>query len=553
MSQKAILKVEVKKLETENSKNRLKLADFTKQLSLVDSKFNKELADAHASAETRFNEMQAAKIDQVKQCIADKRVEVEKLVDSFPGLEKQEIAGKLELQQICLKLEQAYPPGLIDNYSCEQLTEYEDDGEAFEDYQRLEKLSSSLGGHTNQESLFDKLSDIFIAVAESADGDDDGVTGNKRDIIIGSSIAGALVLFTVFVPFIVLFGLAVIAGVGLIQGIKTRQVLQKLYSIRKYLNQAYDRDVFQEDKTSIMEEVDTFLRGVESDYIEEVKQKEFVFDEHLRDDIERRRVDEFESIKSKIQALTNLINSKERDINKMNDEISKFEEEERQRAAKLREEYFSKICLDFAWLDNILIDITTDNRIKTTPNYKGNTLYYSTSGDSIQKFAKLYIFQVLLRSHTDYLSSVILDYKYMGGELLQFQGLPPNSCRLCFNQEDIDQRVDVMNNDMRARASNILSTCTNLEEFNKLMSEYGSTGENFWIVHVFGLPTVTEEFKFFLKNGSKVGYFFKLYLTTSEIKDVYDSLDFDDFMAICEVGDLVYERSPNNLEEFRGK
>ena len=85
-------------------------------------------------------------------------------------------------------------------------------------------------------------------------------------------------------------------------------------------------------------------------------------------------------------------------------------------------------------------------------------------------------------------------------------------------QDKITDKITSMQEEIFARNSNILKSVNSIKDFNNLMATYHATGESYVFVHLFGLQSVNDTLKHFLRNGPKVGYFFHLYLTMDEFK-----------------------------------
>ena len=297
-----------------------------------------------------------------------------------------------------------------------------------------------------------------------------------------------------------------------------------------------------------MEYVDAFLEETRDDYIADVKSREFKMNQSLLDDLvakteaNKQRLDA--SILAKRQKL-DMARDRAADLLRQLDEASKRKEE---LAKGAYAKFLGKIQWEHKWADSMLLDVTKDNRVIGCKWLRANTLYYSKSGDSLQTFLHLVAYQSLLRMHPSYANQVLIDYKHYGGKLVPFSKLLPAIFQLCAHAEDIEKKMSRIGTDIRSRCDTILQSCESIESFNELMSSYGVGGESFVVVHIVGLSSITNELAMFFKNGPKVGYFFKIYLTSEELNKIGKDFPFEDFGEFVEVTDNVIPRTVSQVK-----
>ena len=158
----------------------------------------------------------------------------------------------------------------------------------------------------------------------------------------------------------------------------------------------------------------------------------------------------------------------------------------------------------------------------------------------------------MLRMHPEYATQVVLDYKYMGGELTQFLTLEGKCIKLCYSEEDLRKQQDIITNEIKARTKSILSSSANLDEFNALMATYDATGEYYAIIHVFGLEAVNSAMKNWFRNGPRVGYIFKFYWTYDEMQQLKDDLPLSDIKDFYEIKENPIPRTATAVKRIVG-
>lgn len=495
-----------------------------------------------AQEQARFEEEKVVLKKTIAERCAAKASDAETLLDTFPELEKKEFAGKYEVKAIDEKLSEMYPPQMLDGYVCTSPIEFDTEGEAYAAYTQLERKIARLKSGSFAATLF---SGITSALETMSGGD-----GMKSKA--GLVVAAMLMLSFVAAPFIYLGLFTVIGICAGIQGINSMSILRTLFSIKLFLNDSYDEDIFQEDRTNIMDSVNEFLEGIKQEYCEKVDCREFQMNPKILQDYDVK-------VKSEAEKLDVAIQVKDQHLKELRDKAAEMVDEldrlvaEREKAAQ---EAYSKVLqtTDWKneWYSTLLIDVTADKRIIGCHWTQGNTLYLAKDIEDLQKFEQLAIYQSFLHMHPSICGQVVLDYKYMGGPLVPFSRLQTSIFEMATEKEAIDKRIERIKNDIRARTGSILQSCPSIEEFNKLMGTYDAPGESYVLVHLCGLMNLVPELLSFFKNGPRTGYYFKLYMTLEEFKNVVQDFPYDDFPEYAEVSTAVAPRTAAQVRRMAG-
>ena len=84
------------------------------------------------------------------------------------------------------------------------------------------------------------------------------------------------------------------------------------------------------------------------------------------------------------------------------------------------------------------------------------------------------------------------------------------------------------------------------------MASFDAPGENFVVVHVFGLSAFNSQLISNMRNGGRVGFFFKFYLTVEELSEAGTKFPFDCFTEFFQVGDYPMLRTVLSLKKMLG-
>lgn len=526
MAQKADLMLEAAKKNEEIERLEERISQYDRQLKDLPMLFDKQRREAVVSAQRAFDRRQEELRARVDAIITKKRAEVAALVDSFPGMETKEFAGKVELEELEEHLKKVYPADMIEGYVCMNPIELQDDEEAFRLYSKIESMVMSLtrGG---------KLSSMVF------NGITDALTNVSDDPKVGMKVVPAILLLYLggifIIPFVFLGVLTTLGVASAVHGMYVRNLLRKMYSVKMYLNATYDEDIFQEDRRKLLRKTDDFLEDARLQGYSALDQNKFEHDP----EVDRKLEQKFEIERKKMEQARDLdgvtLKRVKEDLSRLLIQIEELEDQEKKRAESARKEHLETVKWEMKWMEYLFIDVTPENRLLMMPFSKANSLYYANDIDELQNFSKLTVFQCMLHMHPSFATQIVLDYKYMGGDLNKFLVLEGKSVQLGITPEEHTVQHDLIDNDVKARTKSILASSDNLDQFNELMASYDATGEYYAIVHVFGLKNVTPNMLNWFKNGPRVGYIFKLYLTTAELKQLKDEIPLDDLKDFFEI------------------
>lgn len=460
------------------------------------------------------------------------------LVDSFPGAETREFAGKYEVKNLEAQLKEHYPSDFIGGYIGLSAREFSSEADAFRTYTRLENQLAYLEDDAFASKMYDFIADGLTKITRSCK------AGGK--IILALLIA--LVISAAIYPFLLLSVISVIAVVAVLRGLGMRHILYDLFSIKSFLNESYDEDIFQDARDETIRIVNDFVDSVKEEYSSEVSQEEFTMNQTILKDIETKFAAEQERVKAQLN-----LKQQERavvadEIAQMLDELSRAEEARAKAAAEAKSKFLETLNWKYEWNSNILLDVTGNSKVVLFPNKKCNTLFYGKDQQAVLQFETLCVFQNMIQMHPLYTAQVVLDYKLSGRGIMPFTRVNPLVLTLASDAESIGKQTSKVATSIRDRITNILQSCEDIESFNQLMAEYGTAGENYVIVHVFGLDKFTPEFRDFLRNGKSVGFFFKFYFTVEELQALGKDLPLAEFDEWFEITDTAIPRNRAAIE-----
>lgn len=492
------------------------------------------------AAETAFRAQKSEDKVAVQSAIASLRERVEEFLDSCPDLDAKEFAGRYEIKDLEAKLCEVYPADFVEHYVCVNPIDFDDETEAYQVYASAEQHVNSLKQRNIAAALFSGLTGLMEGAAGY------GNIGSKIVLVL----IGLLLAVTLLQPFLILGLFTFVGAFSAIHGRYVGNILRQLFSVKEFLNDEYDEDIFQQDKGDIMEGVDEFLEGVEQDYIEEIDSREFHQPTKEINQIVAQAQREVQAIDNEIVVKMQNINNMKAQAASTLAEYEKAVEERKQVAANARKKYLGTFDWKSEWFATIFLDVNSEDKVVGCQWTQQNTLFIAKSIDPLQTFSQLAIFQNVLHVHPSFAGQVVIDYKYMGGNLLPFSRLPACVIDICVEPEKIEKKMTSLNIDVRARCNNILQSCASIEDFNKLMETYGVTGETYVTLHLFGLSALTAEQRMILKNGPKVGYFTKIYTTLEELQGLSKDFPFDDVPEYLEVSDKVVYRTGAQVQRL---
>lgn len=540
MAEESVLKIECAKLQAAIKGLEDELSQLSRTKDRLPAVTEAQKQRAISEAKNNFINKQRSDIETIKTKCAAMREKADVFLDTFPDLKSKEYAGKYEIKDLEARLSELYPVEMLSSYVCLQPLEFSSEGEAYRVYTRLERRVASLKQGSFASALFSGLTGLMNSVCK-----DDGMSGK-----IALGVVALIVLSFIVSPFVFLTIFTVVGFAVAVQGILIRQVLRNLYSVKAFLNESYDEDIFQKDKSDIMNSVNEFLEETQNDYIAEVQARQFEPTPGLLKDIENSAAKEQQKLEQTITVKQQLLAAKQQEAAIKLQELDAAVKTREEAAQRARKEMLETVDWKHEWLSQILLGVTAEHRVQGCHWLQGNTLYVAKDPDQLQTFWQLAIYQSMLHMHPDFAGQVVLDYKYMGSNLMQFSRVLSSIFTLCTDKEDIDKRVLRIKNDIRARTSNILKSCSSLVEFNTVMASYGGTGEAYVIVHLCGLQSISTDLKSFLRNGPKVGYFFKLYLTFEEFKELGKDFPFDEIPEYSEITNIATPRTAAQLRRL---
>ena len=523
--EKNSLMIDMQKCNMEISQLEAEVTQKQNKLRTLPSELASKISDEKNRQLSAFQQKLAKQKKTINDIVQRKVKEASDLLDTFPNLETKEFAGRCEIKSIEEHLKILYPDALIDNYVCLNLIEFEDDSEAFQVYSKLEFSVYSLRAGKLSGAIFNGLTSILDKAADIP----------KLGVKVVLVIAGAITFTLLVSPFLFLTVFSILGIASAIQGLRVQKILRRLYSIKKYLNTSYEVDIFERDKSDIMSNVTDFLSEVEQEYLSTVNSQVFKLNEDQIKKLESNSQLEEAKLKQDIALATQRIEDLKVRLDEMCKQLEELEESEKKAAAVAKKNFLETITWDRAWLDQILVDVVGGTQIKVMPFTKGVSLYYSENAQPLQELSRLVVMQCLTHMHPEFARNIVLDYKYNGGQLTQFLRFPESCCKICYTTDQVSKQVESTVNDIEARTNNILGSCESIEEFNALMKTYDAPGEYYVILHIFGLDSMASSILNIIRNGPRVGYFTKLYLTLEELQSLKDNLplrSINDFFEV---------------------
>ena len=540
MQTESALKIESAKLGAEIRSIESDINRLSTSLDRSDFILESNKQRAIMQAESEFNAEKERQVQRVDSACVNMRDRVEKLLDSFPDLRVKEYAGKYEVQSLEKHLQELYPKEFLDSYVCVDPIEFEDESDAYAVYTSLERRVMRIHRGTLFSTIFSGIVSLMSKVVK-----DDGVSGKASALALVATVLSFVVSPLLFSTIFTVVGIS-----SFVQGIIIHRILRDLESIKRFLNESYDEDIFQQDKSDILDEVDQFIEGVHSEYVSKINSKQFVMDTSVLKTLEEESRSLKEKTTAAIEGKRQLLAVKQQDLSRLLQNLEELQEAKKKEASAARDKYLSKVEWEYNWLSQILVDVSAENTIITANWPKSNVLYYGQSLDNLQKFCQLAVYQSLIHMPPDYCGQIVLDYKNMGSNLMRMTAVPQSLLFVGKDSDDIKIKTERMQEDIRNRVNNILKSSENIEQFNSMMREYGSVGEAYVIVHVCGLKSFDERLLMALRNGPKVGYFFRIYLTTDELLECKSTIPLGDFGDFYEITDKLVSRTHASVQRI---
>lgn len=542
MEEKASLMIKCSRISEQIDELQGGLDSAVKELEQIPVRLQQDKDRIYSEEYNSFVRKKETQLQAIEDAVNRKRQEVSNLLDSYPDLEKKEFAGKVEIQTLEDHLMEIYPASFIEEYMCLNPIPLVDDGEAYQLYTSTEAMVAGLKQGNIAGVVFNGLSSFLDKAADYPS------VGLKA----GLGFALFMAIGLVFSPFLFITGLSLLGLACGAQGVFVGGLLRRLYSVKQYLNDSYDEDIFQSDKADIMESVDSFFEDAKIPYIDAVTSKEFKFDEKLWSSAEKLAETNTNRLQAQKRMLSSELEKAKSELEQAISALDELEKKEREMSKVARGQYLGAITWKQEWLSQIFLDITSENKIKVMPYTQCNSLFYCDNATTLQNLGRLTVYQGVIHMHPNFSNTVVLDYKYNGGELMQFSTIPAKVLRLAYTEDAIDKQVESITNNIRSRTNNILGSCESITEFNKLMASFDAPGENFVVVHVFGLSAFNSQLISNMRNGGRVGFFFKFYLTVEELSEAGTKFPFDCFTEFFQVGDYPMLRTVGSLKKMLG-
>lgn len=543
MAEKANLMLEAAKKNEEIERLTAAVDKATEEINALPDRLSRAKQEARGTAQASFLRRQAELRSRIEAIITNKRKQAEDLIDSFPDKDVKDFAGRFEIEDLEEHLKGVYPVEMITDYVCIDPIDIADDEEAFRMYSSVENMVMSLtqGGGLSA-SIFNGINQVL-----------DTVTDDPR---VGMKIIPAIMMFyavgVLFMPFLFLTVFSVVGFASAGQGFFVKGLLRKLFSVKAYLNTSYNEDIFQTDRLKLLRNVDNALEPIRKEWLAYIDSQEFKYDPKEEVNLDKK----FQVEKKRLEQSRDLNNTS---LQRLKDElaeilakIDELEDEEKKRAETARKKYLETVAWEHAWMEHAFIDVSAENKLIMMPFIKGNSCYYSKDEEELKRFSRLIAYQCMLRMHPEFATQVVLDYKYMGGELTQFLTLGGKCINIRYSEEDVRKQTEIITNEIKARTKSILSSSANLDEFNALMATYGATGEYYAIVHIFGLEALSSAMKNWFHNGPRVGYIFKFYWTVDEMQSLKDDLPLADIKDFYEISGNPIPRTAAAVKRIIG-
>lgn len=496
-----------------------RLADVTAEVSSAEQNLQQLIQSQEGrinyilqEQQNAFSKKQNDVLSRIQDAIQQQRQEVFKIVERNLEEDIAAVDSMIEESGAINSIYTVLTEQQIQAYEPFNRTPISDEEDLERAIRKLTRMSSKLSKQISYASLFSLIRKIKAPIEE------EGNEGKKYLTYL--LILAITVVMMIFASSLLLSIYTFLGIYSFVQSRKIANVLNFYDSIIQYC----ESDSLREKKDSISdyitESTDSFFSEVEKEYTDMVTSKKFKADEKEVNSIKNTLKTEIENAKANLLKLREEQSICKKEVARIEAELEKQEQDKIKELEELERFYldYSKVNWEKKLLENIYLGCGKKNEPVLLPIEKENTLYLSNESTDLFEFARLFILQMLMHVNPDYLIQIVLDYKYMGGNLQPFLSIPNRCLSMFMEQDKITDKITSMQEEIFARNSNILKSVNSIEDFNNLMATYHATGESYVFVHLFGLQSVNDTLKHFLRNGPKVGYFFHLYLTMDEFK-----------------------------------
>lgn len=456
-----------------------------------------------------------------------------------------EITNILNDETLLEKVYQVISPEQIAAYEPPYTAQIEKD-DVEEEIQRLQMRADSVMKSVNLNKLFDYFEKAEFALPSVAQ-EDEPLEG-KKPKLSSKPEKYAMYFVVFFVSFFLLMKASILllllysvyAGYQLHNTVNVVRFLTLYNSLMESTGNGEMPSLQEQEKENVLVQVNAFLSTCETTYFKKIDNIAYTEDKKLLTHIYAEIEADLESKQSAVIRLQMAVEAAADEVMRIKSELERYEKERASKARSIEEKYLN--YRNMPWRDSLPEDIYLGKNKRGDavlfPLIHGNTLFVSDEAENLFSFARLFIMQMLINVHPDYVSQYVLDYKYMAGNLQQYMNIPPRCVSILMEQDKIESRLESLNEDILARNRNILRSVNSLEEFNELMRTYESVGEGYVFVHIFGLQQLTQLYHHFLRNGSKVGYYFYIYMTMEEYKQLKSEEMLDLMSAYFFISDI---------------
>lgn len=521
------------------SKERQTISELKSKISTWHPSLAHRLEQELEHQRKSFQQNQEERRQIVRNIIQSKRDGVAKMIDDSLNIQAPQFVGHDQMESVMQQMKEILPEGAVNGYTCWDPEEIENDQHAFKVYSFLDRFVATNGGGTLPTKVINFLTDALIALVESK--------GHGGTVAFAFSAIPLVLLL--FFPFALPAGLLVLSVFGGANGFVSRIALRKLYSIRRYMTTEYDEDLFNSDREKLLGQVEEYLQSAESEYLGKIDSAVFSPDESSLSTIKQQARADLETWKSQLLMNEQNLEHDSADLEKLQEELAREKASAKDRADNLEQMYFNEVNWEYKWPDRLLFNRRPSNAWDALLWTKDNSLYIFTDKEVLQNFVMLVTYQFVLHVNPFYAQQAVLDYKYMGGRCISLASLPSGVLTVNFGEE-LTKQLENITDKVHSRIDTILKTSPDLEKFNELMKTYNAPGESYLLTHVCSPSSLDDTWRSILRNGPKVGIFFKFYVLESDLKDLGKDFPVEDFPGLFKVGDNVLETTEQGVKRL---
>ena len=521
------------------SKEKQTISELKSKISTWQPSLAHRLGQELENQRKLFQQNQEERRQIVRNIIHSKRDGVAKMIDDSLNIQAPQFVGHDQMESVMQQMKEILPEGAVNGYTCWDPEEIENDQHAFKVYSFLDRFVATNGGGTLPTRVINFLTDALIALVESK--------GHGGTVAFAFSAIPLVLLL--FFPFALPAGLLVLSVFGGANGFVSRIALRKLYSIRRYMTTEYDEDLFNSDREKLLGQVEEYLQSAESEYLGKIDSVVFSPDESSLSTIKQQARADLETWKSQLLMNEQNLEHDSADLEKLQEELAREKASAKDRADNLEQMYFNEVNWEYKWPDRLLFNRRPSNAWDALLWGTDNSLSLFTDKEVLQNFVMLVTYQFVLHVNPFFAQQAVLDYKYMGGRCISLASLPSGVLTVNFGEE-LTKQLENITDKVHSRIDTILKTSPDLEKFNELMKTYNAPGESYLLTHVCSPSSLDDTWRSILRNGPKVGIFFKFYVLESDLKDLGKDFPVEDFPGLFKVGDSVLETTVQGVKRL---